>query len=362
VSPVPIEFGAGRLAELQSRLRGHRTVILTHRHARDSGLLERLVGMAGAGFVSHTLVGEMPGVQDLERLHAEVWDARFDRIVAAGGGSVIDAAKVVSVEGWRPEQQPAEHVRIVPVLAVPTTAGTGSEVTPWATLWDRDRREKRSLSHPRLHPALALCDPSLTLSMPPALTVSSGLDALAHALESLWSVYGRPDVSVLALRAARRIVQGLPRVLQEPDQLQARTEVMRGALEAGLCCASTRTGIAHALSYSLTLRKGTAHGLACAVFLPSVIDLLEGELAQPLVALFGQEPGEGARRWLASLGVSARLPDLDLDSEDLAALQQTARTHERARNSRVVVERLLDHIRAQLGARGEDGCADRTCS
>src|SRR5262249_34120474 len=140
--------------------------------------------------------------------------------------------------------------KISPLVAVPTTAGTGSEVTPWATLWDRKAGAKDSL-HVNAWPEAALGDPSLTTSAPHAVTRNSALDALSHALESIWNVNANPVSDTLAVEAARSVIATLPRLLAAPDDVALRTAMSRAALMAGLAFSNTRTALAHSISYEM---------------------------------------------------------------------------------------------------------------
>jgi alcohol dehydrogenase class IV len=152
------------------------------------------------------------------------------------------------------------------LIAIPTTAGTGSEVTPWATVWDQARGSKLSLHLPWTWPAGGHRRSDLMLSLPPA-TLASGLDALSHALESLWNVHRNPVSASLAVSAARSIVATLPDLLAQPREPAARAPGHgRAAGRPGVL--EHATALAHSLSYDITLRHGTPHGIACSFSLP----------------------------------------------------------------------------------------------
>src|SRR5262249_49423231 len=164
------------------------------------------------------------------------------------------------------------------LVAVPTTAGTGSEVTPWATLWDRSAGapKKYSLHVEETWPSHAVVDPSLTLSAPESVTRNSALDALSHSLESIWNVNANPVSDTLAVEAARTVIATLPRLLAAPQDRKLRTEMSRASLTAGLAFSNTRTALAHSISYEMTLKHGLPHGLACSFTLPMVWSLAAG--------------------------------------------------------------------------------------
>jgi len=160
----------------------------------------------------------------------------------------------------------------IPVVAVPTTAGTGAEVTPFATVWDSENKKKYSVSGEMVYPAHALLDPKLTLSLPRNETLYTGLDTISHALESLWNKNRTPVSEALALKALTLANEALPAVLNQPGSLHFREIMQQAAMLAGLAISRTRTAIAHAISYPLTMRFGIPHGLACSFALPKIIE------------------------------------------------------------------------------------------
>ncbi len=205
-------------------------------------------------------------------------------IVALGGGSVIDSAKVFAAAGgdfgkittFLESQKGAEQLSAIPIIAVPTTAGTGSEVTCWGTVWDETNGKKYSLARPNLYPTHAVVDPRLMLGKPQLLTISTGLDALSHALESLWNVNNNPVSANHAVFAARNILDVLPKLVKDLGNIELRGRMAMAALFAGLAFSNTKTAIAHSLSYPITLRHGVQHGIACSFSLPMVLRSVPG--------------------------------------------------------------------------------------
>jgi alcohol dehydrogenase len=277
-------------------------------------------------------------------LSSQVWSALDSAgngaiLVAVGGGTTLDIAKVlrwrmpdgVSVAGeLRANTVPAGSVRC-PLVLWPTTAGTGSEVTPWATLWDLDTPEPTKLSW---HPVdgfaeQAWVDPQLAVGCPLGVTRDTGLDALAHALESLWNRRANVASRALSRTAARDILVSLPKLLASPGDTALRAVMAEAALLAGMAMAQTQTALAHALSYPLTVGEGMPHGHACAVWLPMVADMaLESGVAtvqQDLHAVFGEmgRPDAALRVWLQALGVVPR--DIRHSTEGRRALGKAMR-------------------------------------
>ena len=323
--PVDLQFGAGCSNGLCAALGQRAAAVLAFAPAEPLGLRARWRAALGGQLQAWVTVPDgLASLHMAQGLAGELWPlmGADTVLVAVGGGSTLDLAKLLRC---RPEgdgfealaaavrgQTPWPSMRRHPLWLLPTTAGTGSEVTRWATLWDTDGQAgcKRSLDEPWGHADRAFVDPALTLSCPPALTRDTALDALAHALEALWNRHANPLSNGLAVNAARGVLAHLPAVLEHPRDLALRTEVSLAALQAGLAFAQTRTALAHALSYDLTLHQGVPHGLACALWLPTAWRLAIGRDAATdaaLEAVFNQPADQGLeqlRRWLDQLGIS----------------------------------------------------------
>lgn len=271
--------------------------------------------------------------QQLWPLWAQQPDAA---LLAIGGGTTMDLAKLVRFElhdlglapaVWRANKLPAAHKRHT-LWCAPTTSGTGSEVTPWATLWDLDAQPavKRSWSSARGFADQAWIDPGLTLSCPEGLTRDTALDTLAHALESIWNHHANAITRPLAVRSARMVLQALPALLENPQNSDLREQMSQASLLAGLAMSQTQTALAHALSYDLTLHENVPHGHACAVWLPMVLDIaaaISPQVQRDLADVFDGEwqlAGEHLSDWLKNLGIAPR--DLRNSPNGLHQLQQ----------------------------------------
>lgn len=199
-------------------------------------------------------------------------------ILAVGGGSVLDTAKIVRLALARDCPSVRELLLAIPpeagaerplLIAAPSTHGTGAELTQWAALWDMESNRKLTLSHPANYADIAVYCPALTHSLPLPVSISTTLDALAHAMESLWSRNGNPVSVELAAAAVRAISENLE-LLAEPVPGSVRENLLRASMLAGLAFANTRTAAAHSISYPLTLRLGIPHGIACTMTLPAL--------------------------------------------------------------------------------------------
>jgi alcohol dehydrogenase len=243
------------------------------------GALDSLSRMINAPTFVIDSTPSNPRISDVINLSSNL--AEIDVIVALGGGSVIDAAKGVAalitldgdVDVLRSHLKDGKELinfSAMPIIAVPTTSGTGSEVTRWATIWGDDK-VKFSLQHPALYPRDAVLDPALCVSMPEELTIASGLDGLSHAMEAIWNVNHTPISDSFAANAINTIWNDLPRVLQNPQDLKLRDSIQIATLISGLAMGTTQTALAHSISYPFTAHYGMPHGLACSFTLPEVV-------------------------------------------------------------------------------------------
>ena len=292
-NPVAVHFGAGVLDDLPKVLRGRPASIVTFPEARGFGLLprlEKLVGTSLVGTIDHTQPN--PDVDGLDAMYRDFWRQQRDSevIVAVGGGSALDTAKALMVGTESGEfdalvtllatGKPFTPHRVKTLIAVPTTSGTGSEVTGWATVWNRAQGKKYSLHLPQTWPEAALVDPELTLSLPAGPTLSAGLDALSHALESIWNINANPVSDHHAVVAARLVLATLPALMRDMGDIELRRRMSLAALTAGLAFSNTRTALAHSISYDMTMHHGLPHGIACSFTLGMVLQRAIGQSAE----------------------------------------------------------------------------------
>jgi phosphonate metabolism-associated iron-containing alcohol dehydrogenase len=324
-NPVAIHFGPGVLDTLPKVLRGRSVSIVTFPEAESFGLLprlRRLVGAALVGVIDSTQPN--PDVDGLDALYRAFWRDHLDSevIVAVGGGSALDTAKALMVGTESGEFDalvallatggPFKPQRVKTLIAVPTTSGTGSEVTGWATVWHRAAGKKYSLHLPETWPEAALVDPELSLSLPPGPTLAAGLDALSHALESIWNVNANPVSDNHAVSAARAVLATLPQLMKNLNDIELRSRMALAALTAGLAFSNTRTALAHSISYEMTMQHGLPHGIACSFTLPLVLRRALGTdpgrdavLARIFDDALADAPAS-LTAFLESLGVSTR--------------------------------------------------------
>ena len=280
-----------------------------------------------------------------------------DAIVAVGGGSVIDLAKVTALllahggplsNYYAVQSVPGPNV---PLIALPTTAGTGSEATPVAVITDPATEMKIGVASPHMIPRHAICDPLLTVGAPPLVTAHSGIDALSHAIESLMAareqpspdlVLGRPQVGknllsdVLALTAAGHIFRNLGRAVEDGSDLEARTGMLYGALLAGIAFGNSGVSAAHALQFTVGAATHTSHGLGTGLLLPYVMEYNRSarpdEIAQ-LSSLMGGDAVAQVHALGLRIGLPASLAEIGLSQSDLRGMAEAA----------VGIKRLVDN-------------------
>ena len=347
-NPVNVVFGTGVLDEISGFVAGRDYALVTYGEPIFQALSERVQAAAGPASAVIDNVTQNPDYPMLEescRLFGEA-KGEIGVIVAMGGGSVIDTAKVIAASGgafsavrrFLETGEGAEALAQVPIIAVPTTSGTGSEVTCWATVWDSDAQKKYSLNLPGLYPEHAVVDPELMLAAPRGLTVSTGLDALSHSLESIWNINANPVSSVLAVTAASDVLDVLPALADDLGNLDHRTRMAQAAMVAGLAFSNTKTALAHSVSYPITLKHGVPHGIACSFSLPMVMRWVAGNDADcdtALKRIFGPDLKAGADRleaFLEGLGVATRPEAHGVEPDEWKGLVEEALAGERGRN------------------------------
>jgi len=294
--PTKVRFGCGVLDELGKHAHGlgaKRALVVTGRGSmRKTGTLDRVIGLLD-GFDAGVFEDVEPD-PSTETVDEGVKAAKkCDLIVALGGGSALDAAKAISAvagNGGKASEYLNGRKAEKPgpgIIAIPTTAGTASEVTEVVVLSDKERKIKRSFRSVRMYPAIALDDPELTLTMPKEVTASTGLDALSHAVEALVSKNSQPITDTLCMAAAKLVLENLETAYEDGSDIRARENMLLASLTAGFGITHAGAGLAHGLSYSLWTVKGMPHGLACGLLLPHVMRFNLGYVGGKYAALAG---------------------------------------------------------------------------
>ena len=333
--PARIISGPGILSKLARAAKlGRKPLLLTGKSfARRCGLLasaEKILTDAGTKPVVFDQVEPEPAVPTVQAAADLAKTQDCDLVVAIGGGSAMDTAKAVAVLLRNPPpleryfgneklQQPA-----APVVCVPTTAGTASEVTKYAVIIDPQTQTKKTIASESIIPRLALLDPELTVSLPANLTAETGMDAFSHALESYLSLQGNLMSYALSLQALQMIVHTLPQVISDLKNIQLREQMLIGSTLAGLALNSAGTIINHGMAYTLTLRYRMGHGRANALLLPYTIAYIADDYPQEiqrLCQILGSEDIEvGLLDLNRRINIPTSLSEAGVRQEDLPAL------------------------------------------
>ncbi|TDX01392.1 iron-containing alcohol dehydrogenase [Dinghuibacter silviterrae] len=241
------------------------------------GLIDSLEARGVVVSVDTGIVQE-PTFADFRELMSRAAPFNPDVVIGAGGGSVLDIAKLVAAQVGNP--QPLEAYvgngllqgRYRKLVCLPATAGTGSEASPNAILVDDTDNQKKGIISPYLVPDVVYIDPLLTLSVPPAVTAATGLDAFTHCLEAYTNIYAHPFIDMYALQGMKLIAENLVRAVRDGNDVDARAQLILGSLLGGFCLGPVNTAAVHALSYPLGSAFHLAHGLSNALLLPHVME------------------------------------------------------------------------------------------
>jgi alcohol dehydrogenase class IV len=332
-----IVFGEGALMALDD-LEGRQAFVVTDEILVRLGLVDKVTGRLEKAGLKVTLFDRVepdPSLETVKQGAALALEAEPDWIVGVGGGSVLDAAKAIWILYERPDMQPEEINPIVTLglrkkarlITVPTTSGTGAEVTWAIVLTDTEAQRKLSLGNREAVADLAIVDPEMVMDMPPSLTADTGLDALTHAVEGYTCAWHTDMTDGICLQAVRMIVEYLPRAVADGHDAVARERMHNAATLAGLGFGNAMACMAHAAGHALGARFHIPHGRAVGLMLPYTIEFIAAEAperyAEVARALGCElEDDEAAARWLArflrefsgALGLPTSLAELGIAS------------------------------------------------
>ena len=348
-----IVFGRGSFAALPEHLAEQmvfRPLVVLDRTLAESGFREKVSGLldqAGMGCVIYDKTEPEPPLELADEGTKLALKKKCDGVIGIGGGSAMDLAKAIAVlaanKGKAEEYLGLNRVPGpgLPKIMVPTTAGTGSEVTFTAVFIRKKLKKKEGMNSPYLYPELALLDPELTLSLPPHPTAATGIDALCHAIESYTSVNASPMSEMMSIEAIRLISDNLRTAVHDGTNIEAREAMLLGSLYAGLGLANAGVTAVHSLSYPLGGKYGVSHGLANTIMLPRVmafnlpgalekfVDIAEvmGEIVDELplreAAYLAVEAVESL---IEDCGIMTTLEELEIPETDFPELAKVAMT------------------------------------
>lgn len=341
--PTLIEFGYGKAAELGQRLKQlevKQVFLVTDKGVESAGLLAPLADSlknSGIFFDIYTGVEPDPSLETIG-LGVEAFRQKpYDCIVAVGGGSPIDTAKgirVVAANGGNIDHYAGVNripvAPTIPLLAIPTTSGTGSEVTMFGVYSDWQNNVKVTVTSRHMAPTIALVDPALTMSLPAKMTAASGIDALAHGIETFFSLQSRPASDALAMEAIDTVNEHLRRAVQHGADVEARIGMSHGSLLAGMAFNNGFLGLAHAIGSALSGHCHVPHGVAIGLLLPKVVEFnaavrpnKAGRIAE-LMGVKGRseelsaQAGPAVARLVEDIGLPTRLSEVGVPEEKLA--------------------------------------------
>ncbi|MGN0695340.1 MAG: iron-containing alcohol dehydrogenase family protein [Oscillospiraceae bacterium] len=331
--PVEILFGSGmisRIGELVGDAK--RPLLVSDPFIVKSGLADSILKCIGGGDIFGKVSAD-PDVSEVNECAELLRAAGNDIIIALGGGSSLDLAKAASLKAadiseyhGTGKRIPEEHI---PMIAVPTTAGTGSEVTCVSVLTDRRSGKKAPIVSESFYPKAALIDPELTLTAPPQVTASTGIDVLCHAVEGYWSRGHQPICDALAVYAIKTVFEYLPTAYAQPQNLQAREKLAEASVIAGLAFTLPKTTASHACSFPLTSIYHIPHGEACGLTLDyfarvNGADPRTAELAEILGYNSTEAFAEGIYELKNKLHLRTGLADMKLSDKEITELVRSS--------------------------------------
>jgi alcohol dehydrogenase len=348
ILPTKVEFGPGAIDLLPEELvrneLGKAVLVVTPGRNR-SGMLDGPIEALQSRNIEVAVyagVRENPDLDSVADCVAFLQHHRPDVLVGFGGGSSLDTTKAAGIcyandiDDVRDLSALSRKRKVLPVIMVPTTAGSGSEVNYWSVISDKGTKEKLSIGDPAMSPLLALVDPQLCISLPERATLYTGLDALTHAVESFFSITSNWLSDMLALGAVSLIVSSLEQAVVEGGDLQARSNMSLASMLAGMSMENVGLGLIHALSHQVSGYHDTPHGLANALLLPHVLAFNGSVCRKKMKSLAALVRGRhDFSRWLkklySSFGVQANLVTIyeaDIPAMAIKALENVnARTN-----------------------------------
>ncbi|MDR2145170.1 MAG: iron-containing alcohol dehydrogenase [Tannerella sp.] len=339
--PEKIVFGAGTFRQLpdECKKKGLRRILTLYAAPLKSKAeeLNQLLIVNGIEAQGMEYVGTEPTVAYFNTLLMVAKEQQPDTVIGIGGGSVLDTAKLIAA--LYDSDQQVENVfgknllqgRNCGLIGVPTTSGTGSEVSPNAILLDENTAEKKGIISPHLVPDSCYIDPELTTGLPPDITAETAMDALSHCIEAFTNKFSHPIVDNYALAGIQLIVKYLETAYHDGSDLEARTALALGSMYGGLCLGPVNTAAVHALSYGLGGKYHISHGLANAILLPEVMKFNQDAcpekykaMAQVLGVRTAEEVIEKIRRLSARCGIPQKLTIIGIDASEVGNLADLA--------------------------------------
>jgi alcohol dehydrogenase len=358
-NPVKVHFGVGCRIQITKLFENKNLLIVCSKRGRvqfeqDAILSDLLVKN---NVIWMDSVTENPGLSYLQQERNRLRTQTIDAVIGFGGGSALDAAKVLAVAlttvcesldiaDLIKQAGLLDKIQSIPLYTITTTSGTGSEVTPFATVWHHEAKKKLSLAGNAVFAQAAFVDPELTYGLPMSATISTGLDAINQAAESYWNKNANPITFGYAIRSMKLGFEALSNLVGNVDVKQSRIDLAEASLLAGLAISHTRTGLCHSISYPITAHFGVPHGIACAFSMPAVLEYNlkndDGRFDILASALLGENCKEGLlvkfNQLNQDLGVLKISKEMIPSIDSLLVLKDEMYTPGRADNNFVSVD------------------------
>ncbi|TCP29637.1 alcohol dehydrogenase [Scopulibacillus darangshiensis] len=282
--PTTIEFGNGNVKNIGKRakeLGGNKALLITDKGLAQTGILQKVIDSLDQEDVNYIVFDETtpnPKDVDCQRVYQQFKDSNIDLLIGIGGGSSMDTAKAIGTlltHGGELKDRYGVNLlerEITPLICIPTTSGTGSEVTTGSVITDTVTKQKEAILDIKLAPKLAILDPELTLTLPKSITAATGMDALTHAIEAYTCNVSQPISDALSLYAIELVAKHLPLAVKNGNDIEARENMLLASLIAGIGFDNSDLGAVHAMAEPLGGLYDTPHGVANAVFLPHVFE------------------------------------------------------------------------------------------
>lgn len=348
--PTQISFGEGSLNGLKDLPRAGEKILLVigQNFLRRNGWLKIILKLLdGHKVIIYDGVAANPDIQSISKGLSLTKKHRISLVIGVGGGSVLDCAKAIAVLTNKKGDICSYLDKKLTIsrpglkyIAIPTTAGSSSEVTPYSVITVPKRGLKVTLAHKYMYPSLAIIDPSFLNTLSPGQIANPGIDVLCHAIESYWNINHNPISDIFALKAIRLIFENLPKFYKNQDSAALRMKMAQASLFAGLAFSNTRTTACHSISYPLTTIFGVSHGQACAVTLSEML-LYNArdarERVNNITNIIGTKSlkatAQKIKDLMLSIGLKVKLSNLGLEKKDLSVILKKGFTPERMINN-----------------------------
>lgn len=340
--PTRILFERGLVKHLAQYIPGERVFIISDPFLYKSGVAQSIgQGMQGKQVAYFSEIEPNPSCESVDAAAAAARAHGADCVVGLGGGSSMDVAKIVSClvsnEGsiydyYSTGNKKLSH-RTTGLICIPTTAGTGSEVTNVGVFTNRSTHVKMPMVNDEFWPDIAAIDPELTVTLPAPITASTGMDAFCHAIEAYWNKESVPLCDMLAMGAMKLILANVKQAYDHPDDLEARAAMSKASLIAGVAFSQTRTTGIHATSFPLTAEFGASHGTACSITLPAYMRISSEQAGEKMLVLANylgyptvEAFADAVEALMGSMKMPLRLHELGITEADIPHITQVALT------------------------------------